>query len=69
MSNMKVDGHEDLIRDEKTQAIINIDIDGYNAYVSRRKRLAEERNKVENLQNEVSELKSLIGKLIEKIDG
>lgn len=69
MSNIKVDGHDGLFRDEKTQAIINTDVDGYNAYVSRRKRMIEEREKVENLENEVSELKNLIGKLIEKIDG
>lgn len=69
MDHTRVDGHEELIRDEKTQAIINTDVDGYNAYVSRRKRLVDDRNKVENLENEISELKNLIGKLIEKIDG
>lgn len=66
---IKVDGHNQLYRDEQTQAIINKDKEEYDSYILRRNKLRREREEIKNLKNEVSDLKKLITTLIEKIDG
>jgi len=66
---IKVDGHNQLYRDEQTQAIINKDNEEYESYILRRNKLKREREEIKNLKNEVSDLKKLITTLIEKIDG
>lgn len=56
----KVEGHPNLIRDLRTNAIINTDkISSSNYNIVKQKR-EEERNRIDRMENELSELKSSI---------
>lgn len=59
-----VEGHPNLFRDEKTGAIINCDDTAYNAYKKASQIRMNYKNEIENLKNEVGEIKSLIKELI-----
>tara|TARA_B100000427_G_scaffold51994_1_gene39896 strand:- start:5799 stop:6005 length:207 start_codon:yes stop_codon:yes gene_type:complete len=63
MDFIKVKGHDDLVRDKNTGAIINLDD---SAIVARRKskQLGSALEDINTLKNEVSEIKSLLRELI-----
>ena len=58
-----VKGHGDLARDPKTNSIVNVNDYDYNHYISGRaaKRLKHE--KVENMEEDLANLKSEIGEI------
>jgi hypothetical protein len=56
----KVEGHPNIIRDLKTNAIINTDIQGMQNYISSKNRRLNEKQKLESLTNDVEEMKSSI---------
>lgn len=65
MSKMiPVEGHSDLYRDEKTGAIINLNSVEYNQYIALKNQKISHRREIENLKNEITEIKSLLQKLI-----
>lgn len=61
-----VDGHKNLYRDDETGAIVNCDQFEYNQYMLIKKQKKKERSEIENLKNEISEIKSMILQLMEK---
>tara|TARA_Y100000592_G_C5241527_1_gene208526 strand:- start:292 stop:498 length:207 start_codon:yes stop_codon:yes gene_type:complete len=64
-----VKGHSGLIRDTNTGAILNINKD---EIIAARKRKLERRQKekeFEDLKNEVGDIKNMLTKIIEKLDG
>lgn len=63
-----VKGHPELYRDEKTGAILNLDNTSYQNYIQN-KNLKEaqklsQKQEIEQLKNDVSEIKSLLMELI-----
>ena len=64
MDFIKVSGHDGLVRDQKTGAIFNVDD---SAIESRRKskQLSSALDDINNLKNDVSEIKSLLRELIQ----
>ena len=62
-----VEGHKNLFRDEKTNAIINTDKVAYKNYVSLRKRNQEKKMDMDSMKKELEELKSLLNELASKI--
>jgi len=70
MDYIKVKGHDGLIRDSKTNSIINTNMSEYQEYISRKKVKNEEQQKIQNLESDVatikddlSEIKSLLRSL------
>jgi hypothetical protein len=63
---IKVDGHPNLYRDEQTGAIINCDTIGYNNYVTSLNKRDSQKREIDNIKNEISEIKSLLKELIKK---
>jgi len=57
-----------LERDSKTNAILNNDSAGYKAALMRKKHYKKSAEEINELKNEVSELKDLVKTLIVKID-
>jgi predicted transcriptional regulator len=57
MDYIKVKGHEHLIRDPKTNSIINTNMSEYKEYISRRDSKIEENQKVQNLESDVANMK------------
>lgn len=71
MTYSKVEGHSNLVRDEKTNAILNTNMNDYNHYIRLKKIKEEDTKKLQNLESDVSdikndlqEIKSLLGNLL-----
>lgn len=63
MKEIKVEGHPDLIRDSSSKAIVNKNIDEYNTYISISKKREMEKNKINNIESDLSSLKDEIGEI------
>ena len=57
MDYIKVKGHDHLIRDPKTNSIINTNMSEYNEYISRRDFKLKENEKVNNLESDITNMK------------
>jgi hypothetical protein len=57
MDYIKVKGHDHLLRDPKTNSIINTNVSDYNEYISRRDSKLKESEKVQNLEYDVANMK------------
>tara|TARA_B100000586_G_C19846661_1_gene316867 strand:- start:298 stop:522 length:225 start_codon:yes stop_codon:yes gene_type:complete len=62
MSIVKVKGHTHLVRDLKSQAIINTDSDAYARYMARK---AKQNRKDDKMREVVREVNSLKGEMTE----
>ena len=58
MTIAKVKGHSHLIRDLKSQAIINTDSDAYARYMARKAKQAKKDDEIREVVREVNEIKS-----------
>ena len=58
MSTIKVKGHTHLVRDLKSQAIINTDSDAYARYMARKVKQANKDDEVRDVIRDVNELKT-----------
>ena len=70
-AKIKVEGHEHLIRDANSNCIVNTNKAEYEEYLTRRKLKKSEKNKVENierdistLRNEITEIKDMLRSLV-----
>ncbi len=70
---IKVEGHDGLVRDELTHAIINTNNSEYTSYINKKKKLNEEKEKslrqqeeIDMIKNDISDIKRLINILIER---
>ena len=61
-----VEGENYLFRDSDTNAIVNTNTSGYESYVSRRKFQEDEKKRLDNLESEIGEIKSLLKALAER---
>jgi hypothetical protein len=71
MNYLKVDGYTHLMRDGNTNSIVNTNMSEYQEYVSRRNAKNEENQKVQNIEedlanmkNDIDEIKMLLRSLI-----
>ena len=69
MADLKVEGHTHLVRDEESHAIINTDIEQYRLTMRRREVMRSQREDINNLKNELGDIKGLLKELIEKTHG
>ena len=64
MDYLKVEGHDGLVRDQKTGAILNLDDSAIEAR-RKSKHLGSALDDINMLKNEVSEIKTLLRELIQ----
>ena len=76
MSQVKVDHHPELRRDEYSKAITNVDNDAYTNYMqgalARRQRnqtLEQNTKEINNLKEDMSEVKDMLRQLLSKQNG
>jgi SMC interacting uncharacterized protein involved in chromosome segregation len=73
MNYAKVEGHVNLVRDQKTKAILNTDMNEYNNYIALRNSKQSSNDKIKNIEGEIETVKSELGEikslLRELIDG
>ena len=58
MSTLKVKGHTHLVRDLKSQAIINTDSDAYARYMARKAKQSKKDDEMRKVVREVNEIKT-----------
>ena len=58
MSTIKVKGHTHLVRDLKSQAIINTDSDAYARYMARKTKQSKKDDEMRKVVREVNEIKT-----------
>ena len=73
MKIAKVEGHAHLVRDLKTQAIVNTDSDAYARYMTRKVKQAEKEDELRGVVREINtikaemfEIKSLIKEIADR---
>ena len=62
-----VEGHKNLFRDEKTNAIVNNDIIAYENYVSMRRKNTDKQAELDDMKKEIETLKSMLNEIASKI--
>ena len=63
----KVEGHANLVRDLKSQAIINTDSDAYARYMARKRKQKVQNDELRNVIRDVNELKIEIRAIKEQL--
>ena len=58
MATAKVQGHSNLVRDLKTQAIVNTDSDAYARYMARNAKQSKKDDEMRSVVREVNSLKT-----------
>lgn len=58
MTYSKVEGHSNLVRDEKTNAILNTNMSDYNQYIKLKRIKEENSKKVQDLENDMNYIKN-----------
>lgn len=61
---IRVDGYQNLYRDEKSGAIINCDSMAYNQYVSSLEQRNLQKREISEMKNDINEIKSLLKNLL-----
>ena len=64
---IKVEGHTHLVRDESSHAIVNTDVETFRLTMQRRKVMMTQRNEINNLKDEMAEIKQLLNNVLEKL--
>ena len=63
---IRVEGHKNLYRDEKSGAIVNYDSAGYAQYKRSKHRNLSQKSEIDRLRSELDEIKRAIFELQEK---
>jgi len=64
---LPVEGHKNLFRDEKTNAIVNSDETAYNDYMNNRRINSDKQAEIDAMKEELETLKSMLNELASKI--
>ena len=62
----KVEGNDSLIRDGSSKAIINTNAKEYQNYVEKRNMMAKQKQEIDSLKKDMSEIKEMLATLIGK---
>ena len=60
---MKVEGHQNLIRDENSNAILNTNLSEYDQYLSLRYKRKKGTDRIDNMENDLKNLKDDINEI------
>ncbi len=63
MEYVKVKDHSNLVRDPKTQSIINTNKSGYDEYIARRDSAKQSDQKSQSMEEDLANLKGEIGEI------
>jgi len=61
---IRVEGHKNLYRDEKSGAIINCDTTSYNQYVNSLNYRDTQKKELDKMKEDIDEIKSLLKELV-----
>ena len=61
---IRVEGHSNLYRDEKSGSIVNTDDLSYNQYLNTVNNRKKKQNEIDNIKKDIEEIKSLLKEII-----
>ena len=64
MEYSKVEGHSHLLRDSKTNSIINTNMVEYQEYLNRRNVKVDENQKIQHLESDVANIKNDLTEIV-----
>jgi hypothetical protein len=64
----KIEGHHGYVKDE-TGAVLNINSDSIEAAQKRKAERKNKENEINELKNEVSDIKKMLTQIVEKLNG
>ena len=67
--HIKVEGHNDLVRDRNSGAILNINRTAMTAARERKKLFNDRQEEIENIKKDFSDIKNILLKLVEDKHG
>jgi hypothetical protein len=63
---IRVEGHKNLYRDEKSGAIVNCDTTSYNQYLNSLNRRDVQRKELDQMKSDIDDIKELLKELLNK---
>ena len=63
---MKVEGHDDLERDLNSGGLVNTNREAYESFLKRQKETQSKENRLNTIENDISELKELLRELLNR---
>lgn len=66
MEGIKIEGDPDLVRDPQTNAVINSNSTAYVQYMQQKEKRRKQELEIQELKDEIGEIKSLLKTLINK---
>ena len=63
---VKIENEEDLVKDRETGAVINRNLDSLSAYKAKRQKDLDMKNRVDKMENDIGDIKSMLKELINK---
>tara|TARA_B100000519_G_C13968105_1_gene308582 strand:- start:175 stop:384 length:210 start_codon:yes stop_codon:yes gene_type:complete len=69
MEKIKLEGHRGLVRDRQSGAILNINKEEIEAAKKRKAEKLAKEKEINELKDDVSDMKKMLTKIIEKLDG
>lgn len=69
MNYVRVEGHKDFVRDKRSGAIINTNKEEIEAAKKRKADRLNRDKELSDLKDEVSDIKKMLTKIVEKLDG
>ena len=69
MAYLKIEGHEGYVKNPNDGVVLNVNAEEIQAAKKRKALRKQQEEDINNLKNEVSDIKNMLGKIIEKLDG
>ena len=63
---IRVEGHKNLYRDEKSGAIINTDSHGYSQYKKSKNIKLTQKDEIDSMKKDIEEIKNFLRMIVEK---
>ena len=63
---IKIEGEQDLVKDKDTGAILNTNMDSLSAYKQKRHKDIEQKNRIDRMENDIGDIKSMLKELLDK---
>ena len=64
---IRVEGHSNLYRDEKTGAIVNMDTVGYQNYLKSSKIAEEKKKELDNMKKDIDDIKGALKEILSRL--
>jgi len=64
---VKVENHENLVKDTETKAVLNTDLSSLEAYRAHRRKQRQKDEEVKTIRQELDEIKAVLHLLVEKV--